>query len=153
MTKVFARYSVFGVLLIAAGFLVSSFVSTPKAHKKDTYSYYVKGKVLDKATGVTLEDATVTVEHKHQSLGRCPSGESGGFELKWESAREYSGAELEFVITREGYREKRVTNVPLKAGAPIIVNFKIERKPVPFKKDPNATRWETIEYLKELNRY
>ena len=141
--------------IVAIAFVSTSFTSSTveKVEKADMYKYYIKGKVLDKASSVEVGGAMVTVELKNVELASGPSGEDGTYELKFESAKKFTGSELMFVITREGYNKKEVTNVPVAAGVPVMANFKIERKPVRFKRDRNAKRWETIEYLKEVERW
>ena len=152
------KYIVFSGMIVGA-LALSSFVGeepspeAPAPVKKDTYQYYLKGVIKDKATGVTVQGAQIKVEYKHKPLGHTSSNEDGDYELKWESTQEFTGAELEFIIQRDGYMDKRVSNVPLRPGEPIIVNFAIVRKVKTFKPDRDARRWETIEYLKELNRY
>ena len=147
---------IFLFALVAMGYGVTSFVSLSKADYhaplKDTYKYYVKGKVLDEASGVEVANVNIKLEVKHNKLSSTVSDEKGDYELKFESANEYKGSEVEFILTRDGYYDKRVTNVPFITGEPLIVNFKMKRKPIQFKRDPNARRWETIEFLREYQR-
>lgn len=120
---------------------------------RDTYEFQISGQIFDKQSGVSISNANVKVEHKHVELSSSPSDDDGKYELKFESTIDYKPDQLNFIVTRDGYRDKRVSNVPVMSGAPSIVNFKLERKPVQVKRDPHAQRWETIEYLKEVNRY
>lgn len=119
---------------------------------RDLYKYHMQGKIMDKISGIEIEGATVKVEHKHVELSNCPSGSDGTYTLKFESTVKFTGAELEFMVMRDGYKDKRINNIPISPSVPKMVNFKLERAPQKFKKDPHARRWETIEYLKELER-
>lgn len=142
--------------LVTVAFVSASFTSTTgeKVEKKaDIYKYYIKGKILDKASNVEIGGAMVSVELKNVELASGPSGEDGTYEIKFEHTKKFTGSELMFVITRDGYNKKEATNVPVAPGVPAMINFKIERKPVRFKRDRNAKRWETIEYLKEVERW
>ncbi len=144
------------VLPLGLGAVLAFNTYTPKKSNytpRDTFKYHLTGKVVDKASDVEIGGASVKVEHKNVELSSSPSGEDGSYELKFESTIQYTGAELIYVITREGYKDKRVPNVPIQPSQPIIVNFKLERKPASFRRDLDANRWETIEYIKELQRY
>jgi len=119
---------------------------------RDVYKYHMQGTILDKASSVELEGATIKVVHRHVELSNCPSGENGAYTLKFESTIRFTGAELEFLVVKDNYKDKRVTNIPIDPSVPKIVNFNLERSAKRFKRDLNARRWETIEYIKELER-
>lgn len=116
----------------------------------DMHNYHIQGKVIDKATGLEVGGATVQVMFQSKDISTNTSGEKGEFELKFEHTKKFTGAELTFVVKREGYETKKVTNVPCQPGVPVIVNFNIEREPYKLERDPNHRRWETYEYLKKL---
>ncbi len=133
-----------------ASFTLNSNQTVATVKSLDMHSYHIQGKIIDKATGLEVGGATIQVLYQSKDIANNTSGETGEFELKFDHTKKFTGAELVFIIKREGYETKRVPNVPCQPGVPVVVNFKIEREPFKFKKDPHHRRWETYEYLKKF---
>jgi hypothetical protein len=120
----------------------------------DTFVYQINGHVTDN-TGTNIGGAKVAATRDNIELGAATSGDDGSFNLRFETTKEYNGGEMVFIVTREGFHRKSVPNVPLQAGKPLIVNFKLERDLKAFKPDKDAERYRTYEFFEliEMNRY
>lgn len=134
--------------------IAAVFVSFIGAIPVDTYTYNIKGVVLDN-NGNHLEGAKVSATYRNVELGAVTSSDNGEYDLKFETVKEYTGADLLFVVSREGFHKKAVPNIPIQAGAPLIVNFKLERDLKAFEPDKDAELYRTSEFFQliESNRY
>lgn len=142
--------SVLGLAALAIGAGKINAPERPEEKPLDTFQYHLKGKVIEEGSGTEIGGARVAAVHVGKEIGTAVTQDDGTYDLKFETIREFTGSELEFQVTREGFIEKKVTNIPLRTGEPLIVNFKIKLKPPKFRRDKDQQRWETIEYLRRI---
>jgi hypothetical protein len=119
------------------------------AQVADTFTYNLSGSVID-ASGTNVGGAKVAATVNNQELGSTISKDDGSFELKFSTVKEYTGKDMLFIVTREGFQKKVVPNIPIFAGEPLVLNFKITRDLKSMKIDKEAELYRTSEFLQQI---
>lgn len=132
--------------LISAWFAIWLFAGAQVA---DTFTYNVSGSVID-TSGTKIGGAKIAATVNNQELGSTISKDDGSFELKFSTVKEYTGKDMLFIITREGFQKKVVPNIPIFAGVPEVLSFKLTRDLKSMKIDKDAELYRTSEFLQQI---
>jgi hypothetical protein len=115
----------------------------------DTYSYNLTGMITDNG-GNSVGGAIVSATHHNVELGVTTSKDDGTYDLKFETVKQYTGSDLLFIISREGFLKKAVPNIPLVAGEGLVVNFKLNRDYKSLKPDKQAELYRTSDFIEQI---
>jgi hypothetical protein len=137
------------LISVLACFVFALFSGSGKFQTSDAFTYNLSGSVID-ASGTPISGAKVAATVNNQELGSTISKDDGRFELKFSTVKEYTGRDMLFIITREGFQKKAVPNVPLFPGDPLVLNFKIQRDMRAFKIDKDAEMYRTNDFLQQI---